>query len=215
MKESTDQLIARLGSGLRPSPPHVLDKRLGTAMAMGAAAALVLMMLSLGFREDFSTVLAEPMLWTKVAYASLLVAGGYVLCLQAARPAARPGWRIAAMLLPVALAIAAALLRISSVSADARRAEWLGETAAICPWLIAMLSLPCMMALCFVMRRAAPTRLRWAGFCAGLLAGAISMLVYALHCPEQGMAFIATWYTLGMCLPAAIGAALGPRLLRW
>jgi hypothetical protein len=96
-----------------------------------------------------------------------------------------------------------------------RAADLLGETAAICPWLIALLSLPCLLALAVVMRRAAPTRLRWAGFCAGLLAGAISMLVYSLHCPETGVAFVATWYTLGMCVPAAVGALLGPRLLRW
>lgn len=27
--------------------------------------------------------------------------------------------------------------------------------------------------------------------------------------------FIATWYLLGMLIPTAIGAWLGPRLLRW
>jgi hypothetical protein len=118
-------------------------------------------------------------------------------------------------LLPVSLAFVAAAWRSASLPATERSAEWLGNTATYCPWLIGALSLPCLLALCFVMRRAAPTRLRWAGFCAGLLAGAISMLVYVMHCPETGVAFVATWYTLGMCLPAALGAALGPRLLRW
>ncbi len=115
----------------------------------------------------------------------------------------------------VGLALTAAMLRSADLPAEVRRTDWLGETAALCPWLIGLLSVPCLVALCVVMRRAAPTRLRWAGCCAGLLAGAISMLVYSLHCPEQGMAFIATWYTLGMCIPAAAGAVLGPRLLRW
>ena len=27
--------------------------------------------------------------------------------------------------------------------------------------------------------------------------------------------FVATWYTLGIALTAALGALLGPRLLRW
>jgi hypothetical protein len=29
------------------------------------------------------------------------------------------------------------------------------------------------------------------------------------------MAFVATWYTLGIGLAGALGALLGPRVLRW
>ncbi len=215
MKESTTQLIERLGAGLTPSPPHLLDRRLATALAIGTAATFLLLTASLGLRPDLAAAGAEWMLWGKIGYAATLALGGYLLCVQAARPEARPRWRVAAVLVPVALALVAALLRTASLPADVRSSEWLGETAAICPWLIALLSLPCLLALCFVMLRAAPTRLHWAGFCAGLLAGAISMLVYSLHCPEEGVAFVASWYTIGMCVPAAVGAALGPRLLRW
>jgi hypothetical protein len=215
MSESTTQLIERLGAGLKPSPPHVLDRKLASALAVGAVAAFLLLTASLGLRPDLAAASAQWMLWGKLGYAASLALGGYVLCTQAARPEARPRWRVAVILLPVALALAAALLRTFSLPGDVRGTEWLGETAARCPWLIGLLSLPCLLALCFVMRRAAPTRLRWAGFCAGLLAGAISMLVYSLHCPEEGVAFVASWYTIGMCMPAAIGAAMGPRLLRW
>lgn len=215
MKPSTDDLIRQLGAGLQPSPPHVLDLRVSMALAIGACAALLLMMATLGIRPDLQVASQQWILWGKIGYAAILTAGGYLLCVQAARPAARPRWRIAVVLLPVALAVTAATLHTFSLPAESRRVAWLGETAAICPWLIGMLSLPCLLALCLVMRRAAPTKLRWAGFCAGLLAGAISMLVYALHCPEEGIAFIASWYTLGMCLPAALGTLIGPRLLRW
>jgi hypothetical protein len=215
MKETTTQLIERLGTGLAPSPPHVLDRRLAAALGIGLAAALLLLSASIGLRPDLAAASGEWMLWVKLGYAAALIVGGYLLCVQAARPVARPRWRVAAILLPVALAATAALLRMAALPAQERGTELLGDTAAICPWLIGLLSLPCLLALCLVMRRAAPTRLRWAGFCAGLLAGAISMLVYALHCPEQGLAFVASWYTMGMCMPAALGAALGPRFLRW
>ena len=47
------------------------------------------------------------------------------------------------------------------------------------------------------------------------LAGAIGALVYCLHCPELAPPFLGFWYLLGMLIPAAAGAALGPRLLRW
>ena len=203
MKEPTTALIERLGTGLVPAPSRLLDRQLMVAVSTGGAAALLLLAFSRGLRPDLLDAAGEWILWGKILYAASLAGGGYLLCRQAAGPAAPPPWRLAAILVPGALAL------------GARSIEWLGQSAALCPWLIALLALPCLLALCYVMRRAAPTRLRWGGFCAGLLAGAISMLVYALHCPETGMAFVATWYTLGMCVPAAIGALVGPRLLRW
>ena len=65
------------------------------------------------------------------------------------------------------------------------------------------------------MKGLAPTRLRWAGAAAGLLAGAGGALVYALHCPEMAAPFIGIWYLLGMLIPTTIGALVGPRVLRW
>jgi hypothetical protein len=40
-------------------------------------------------------------------------------------------------------------------------------------------------------------------------------LAYALYCPEMAAPFVAIWYLLGMLIPAAAGAVLGPLLLRW
>ena len=54
-----------------------------------------------------------------------------------------------------------------------------------------------------------------AGAATGLFAGGLAMAVYCLHCPETEPAFIATWYSLGAILTAALGAGLGPTLLRW
>ena len=64
-------------------------------------------------------------------------------------------------------------------------------------------------------RRAATTRPVAAGFAAGVMAGSVGAFGYALSCPEASPAFVATWYTLGIALTGALGAALGPRVLRW
>jgi hypothetical protein len=65
------------------------------------------------------------------------------------------------------------------------------------------------------MRGLAPTRLRLAGAGVGLLAGAAGAFVYAFHCPELAAPFLGMWYLLGMAIPTALGALLGPRALRW
>ena len=38
---------------------------------------------------------------------------------------------------------------------------------------------------------------------------------YALACTEASPAFVAVWYTLGIIVTGAVGALLGPRVLRW
>lgn len=91
----------------------------------------------------------------------------------------------------------------------------LGTTWKTCPFNIALISLPLLAATLWTMKGLAPTRLTLAGAGAGLLAGALSALVYALHCPESAVPFIGIWYVLGIAMPTLAGALLGPRVLRW
>ena len=78
-----------------------------------------------------------------------------------------------------------------------------------------MVSLPALAAALWALRGLAPTRLRTAGFASGVLAGSVGAFGYALSCPEASMSFVAVWYSLGILLTGALGAALGPRVLRW
>ena len=91
----------------------------------------------------------------------------------------------------------------------------LGKTWRVCVLNIMLLSIPGFIAVFWALRGLAPTRLALTGACGGLLAGSMATLVYCLHCPETGVPFWGVWYTLGMLLPTVIGAALGPRCLRW
>jgi hypothetical protein len=91
----------------------------------------------------------------------------------------------------------------------------LGQTAAACPFLITLLATPVLLGGFWALRGLAPTRLRLAGTSVGLLAGAAGACVYALHCPEMAAPFLGTWYVLGIAIPTALGALLGPRVLRW
>jgi hypothetical protein len=98
----------------------------------------------------------------------------------------------------------------------AERTELLrGISWTVCSANIALLSLPVFVALVWLMKGLAPTRLRLSGAAAGIAAGGVGALVYTVHCPELAAPFLALWYVLGMLLPAALGAWVGPRLLRW
>ena len=96
-----------------------------------------------------------------------------------------------------------------------RAALVFGQTWKTCPFDIALLSLPAFGAMLWAMKGLAPTRLRLAGAAAGLASGALAAIVYTLHCPEEAAPFVGTWYVIGMLIPAAAGALIGPRVLRW
>ena len=81
--------------------------------------------------------------------------------------------------------------------------------------LISLFALPAAGALEFFARRFAPMRLRATGAVIGLASSAVSATLSSLHCPEAGASFVLTWYSLGIVAATALGAALGPRLLRW
>ena len=101
-------------------------------------------------------------------------------------------------------------------AAPAQRVDLVfGDTWKYCPFNIALISLPLFAAALWAMKGLAPTRLVLAGASAGLLAGALGALVYALHCPESAAPFLAVWYVLGIAIPTLAGAVLGPRVLRW
>jgi len=91
----------------------------------------------------------------------------------------------------------------------------LGKTALPCVFLVAALSLPALVAIFIALRSLAPTRLTAAGAAAGTLAGGLGAAVYALHCNEMTLPFVAVWYVLGMAIPGALGALLGRRWLHW
>ncbi len=211
----TDELVAMLASGAQAVPGHQAQRRYAAALAWGVAGALPLMAVLLGVRVDLAAAAGDAMFWAKLAFVVALVATS----LPAALRLSTPGWRMAWV--PVALAAPLVsmwlLAAVEMVQADPeqRAVLFFGQTAGSCPLLIALLSTPLLAALIRAMRGLAPTRLRLAGASAGFLAGACGALVYSLHCPESAAAFIGFWYPLGMLIPTAVGAALGPRLLRW
>jgi hypothetical protein len=159
--------------------------------------------------------ISKPMFWVRESYCTALGVLGFVTAVRLARPGLRLG--LVPMGIPVAVIAMWGLAAVTLVAASPQdRARLiLGHTAGVCPFLIALVAAPLLIALLWVMRSLAPTRLRWAGAASGFAAGSIGALVYTLHCPELAAPFLGIWYLLGMLIPTAIGAWLGPRLLRW
>ncbi len=211
----TDAFIALLATGEHAFPPNETRRRLAVALGVGLLAALAASVSLLGLSASLARDAQLPLFWAKVSLPLLLVMTGFLATLRLSRPGARLAPLPLAMAAPVAFIWGLAGQQILTAEAGQRLLLVLGNTWLVCPWIIALLSLPALCALLWAMKGLAPTRLRLAGGAAGLLAGAIGALAYTLHCPELAAPFIGTWYVLGMLIPATVGALLGPRLLAW
>ena len=211
----TDELITMLASGADAVDPHALRRRYTLALGSSLAGTTVLMLILLGVRPDIAEAARLTMFWMKLAFPAMLLFGALYATVRLARPGVRLGLAPLAIAAPVMAVWLFSAIVLLNAAPEEQRQLIFGDTWASCPITIAALSVPLFGALIWAMKGCAPTRLALAGAAAGLLAGAGGALVYALHCPEMAAPFLGIWYVLGMAIPAAIGAVIGPWTLRW
>ncbi len=212
---SSDELVARLTGELKPVSSHVLEKRLAGAVAAGAIVAFAALASTLGLRQDLEAAFTTFPFLLKAAYTVSIAAIAVFVAAHLARPDSLPRRWFALVLGPTFVLLLIAAFQIAASPAADWRDLLFGMSASNCSVRILAISSPVFVALILAFRTLAPTRLRAAGAAAGLAAGAVGAAIYALYCRETSPSFVLTWYTLGMSLPAVIGAVVGPRLLRW
>ena len=211
----TDELVTLLATGAGAVPPNQAARRFTAAAGWSVLGAALLMIALLGPRHDLAKAVLLPMFWVKFGFVACLSAAGLLAALRLSRPGERLAWVPIALAAPVIAIWLLAALVLAQADQVQHMVLFFGATWGSCPFLIALLSAPGFAAAIWAMKGLAPTRLRLAGAAAGLLSGALGALVYSVHCPELGAPFIGFWYLLGMLIPTAVGALLGPRLLRW
>jgi hypothetical protein len=211
----TDELIAMLARGPVAADPRTTERQLALAVSVGAVAALVLVVATLGLHPDLAALSRLPAFWLKLLFPLTLALAAYKAATLLARPGHVLGPVRAALAAPFVIVWVIAAVQWLQAPVEERGELLLGNTALSCVVLVSLFALPTFAAACVALRSLAPTRLREAGGCAGLLAGAVSATVYVFHCDEMTAPFIAIWYALGITVPGVLGWLLGPRLLRW
>ncbi len=210
----TDDFIALLAAGATPVEHNVPEKRFRSALSLSLPVAFAIMW-GFGLRPDLLDVLGNPMLWAKLAFPGSVAAISLLWVVRLSRPGMPAGRLPSSLALPIlGMALLAAWALVQAAPAD-RAALVMGTTWRVCTLNIALVAAPVFAGSFWALKGLAPTRLALTGAVAGLMAGAAGAVVYALHCPELEAPFLLIWNGLGMLLPAALGAALAPRLLKW
>lgn len=211
----TSDLIAMLATGVAPVESDVAFKRMRTALLWGGMGAFVMMALVFGVRSDLRHAVELPMFWMKFAFPGALAITALPLVLRLSHPGMRTGRVWLGLVLPGLIVLTMAGVVLLDAAPEQRAALIFGATWKTCAFNIALVSSPVFVGVLWATSGLAPTQLRLAGACAGLLAGAVGTMAYALHCPEMAAPFIAIWYVAGMLIPVLFGAWIGPRVLRW
>ncbi len=211
----TDKLIDRLSGEVRPVARFYAARRLALGLGLGLAVSAAIMPAWLGVRPDFVAAMSTAPFWIKFAYTLGTAAAMLWLLERLSRPGARTARQSAAAAAPLAITALLGLAQWSLAAPAQRTHLLLGASFDICPWRIAVLSAPLLIGGLWAMRGLAPTRPVLSGAVAGLCSGGVGAFVYAFHCDESAMPFVALWYTAGIAISGAVGALAGRRLLRW
>ena len=211
----TDELIERLAQDVKPVRSRAMERLLIGAVLLSGLVAGLAMLMWLGMRPDMPTAAETMMYWTKFFYTLGLAVLGGAATLVLARPGGRTSWPWLGAIGLLALVLVGAFLQMAWAGPGQMMPLVIGDTFLIGPWRIMVLALPVLLAAILALRRMAPTRPALAGFAAGIMAGGTGAWVYSFACAENGIMFVALWYTLGILLVAGLGAALGRVFLKW
>jgi hypothetical protein len=211
----TDDLVALLSTNLEPVDRSSVVRTLCVALAAGIIVAVSIMLVGLGVRPDLMTSRALIFLTVKLCFAVGIVGLALVYLTRLARPGGErtaPSFLVA---MPFLVIVFLAAISLGFAPSSHWNKMIVGDE-----WLECLLSVPIIAIAPFAIaiwavRRTAPTDLSRTGAFAGLIAGGVSAMAYALHCTDDSLPFVAVWYGGTIVLCTLAGAVLGPRLLRW
>ena len=203
--------IAADGAG-RPWPMPV---RLALALGVGGFVAGALFAAGLGVRPDIAIAIQTGRFVAKVAIVLVCFVATLWVAVQLTRPEADRRRALAALLLPAVMLVAAVAWELAASGADTWWVRAIGTNSRLCLTAITLLSIAPLASLLVALRAGAPRSPAIAGAAAGLVAGSLAAVLYALHCFDNSPLFVALWYTPPIALVMLAGAAAGSRALRW
>jgi hypothetical protein len=211
----TDELVALLSMNPEPVDRRSVARTLGVALAAGSVVALGITSVGLGVRSDLITTRALVFLIVKLSFAVGIVSLALAYLTKLARPSGERNAPSFLVAMPFLAIVVLAAINLGFAPSSHWDKMIVGDQ-----WLECLLSIPIIAIVPFAIsiwavRRAAPTNLARTGAFAGLVAGGVSAMAYALHCTDDSLPFVAVWYGGTIVLCTLAGAALGPRLLRW
>jgi len=213
---TTDRLINLLVADRTPVDRGRTSQALIIALMAGAVMAFGAMLLIFGPRREN---LSAPYLHFELAklfFTWAIVAGAAMFLGRLARPGGEVTRNFYAV---ISIPFVVAGLSAIAALAFTDRSTWDGTAVdsawPTCLFAILLLAVGPFALVVWALRTGAPTNLATAGSAAGLVAGGLGAMACSLPCLDDSIPFIAAQYGMAIAICGALGARLGPPLLRW
>jgi hypothetical protein len=188
---------------------------LALALLAAAPVSLAMFLSKLGVRPDVMTAMHNPFFDLKFVVTLALAFAAIAVSLHLSRPEmSLKGWWWL-LLIPVGILAAGIAGEMMMPQPVPMMVRLIGSNSRICLTAIPLMSLPLLAAALIGLRHGATTRPAAAGAIAGLLSAGLAATLYASHCTDDSPLFVATWYPIAIALVAAVGALVGPKVLRF
>lgn len=211
----TDELIETLGPTVERVESRSFRNAFVVALLVGGGLAVCAMQAVLGMSASSLRESQLGLIILTAVFVVGVIAVGSRYLVRAAYPGAAVGAPTALLVLLVGGFLCAGVAALLAVHPGARSGMVFGPPWTVCLTCIPLFAIGPFIALVWALRRGAPTKLRSTGAVVGLVAGAVGAGACALHQPVGSLPFLGIWYAGPILLCAALGALLGPRLLRW
>ncbi|RDJ25194.1 DUF1109 family protein [Bosea caraganae] len=211
----TDDLISLMTASHQKVDTGGLRRATWLAALAALAVTAGLVLVTLGARHDFASawmtlpVLAKAALGASVAVVALGVFQSSL------RPGLKRGHLLWLAAVPLALVVGWALATLAQAPAGQWSALVFGRYWLACLIAVPLYAICPFVALLVLARRGAPVDGRLTGFSAGIASAGLATVAYSLHCPDDAVPFLASWYPLAMAAVAGFGALVFPRFVRW
>ncbi len=210
-----DSLINRLTEDLKPV------RRRRSSVDIAVVAAICAVELALFFalgaaRPDMPVMMKQPTFWWRIFSLGLIGAISGALAILSFDPAYSPkrGLRWLALIVVICLGLGLCInAHPDGVAALLRRLSW--TNGVQCAGKMIALSVPPLIGLGVLMRRAAPTDARGTALLVGSAAAAWGAFVFVFACPFNDPLYIAVWYSVGCGIVIILSRITLPRLTRW
>lgn len=210
----TDNLISALAAD--NARPVIGQGQIWAAATVAAVlVAATVFFATLGPRPDLGAAAATLHFLFKFVVTVTFATSALLVLDRLARPGA--GGLRSLSWLALAPALLAAGVAVELLLQPAAQWQMLaeGKNSLVCLTYIPLIGLGPLGLFILGLRRGAPTRPGLAGVVAGLVAGGIAASFYAAHCTDDSPLFVATWYTLAICILGAAGGVAGRLFARW
>lgn len=208
---SSDMLILTLSANLAPVRRRHMLSEAALLFALGAAELALVLGLGL-MRPDMDHMSTSPYLTWRLGSLAVLAGVACTIAIRSFSPTARAG---RGLVLACALAIAAMIggmfVAPTGVSGYTMFERLDPARGMICAGSIFVLSLPVLAMLNRLMRQAAPTQPKVSAIAAGIAAGTVGALVFAVCCPFNDPLYVVVWYSVGCALVAGTARWRLPR----